>query len=251
MLDAVKAWLDDGGRLMYLGGNGFYWVTSIDPHRPHVVEVRRGIAGTRTWESSPGELRHSTTGEPGGLWRYRGRDPNRLVGVGFAAQGFDERAAGYARCPASYSGPAAWAFDGVEESVIGEFGLIMDGAAGDEIDRFDPRHGSPPNTFVLATSQGRHSNFVQLVIEDIPVTHPNIGGQQNLDVRADLTLMGTSAGGAVFSVGSMAWCGSLSHADYDNSVARVSRNVLRRFLDPAPLDLGASSVSDARAPHVE
>src|SRR5262249_30335784 len=34
MLDGLQAWLARGGRLLYLGGNGFYWVTSIDPTRP-------------------------------------------------------------------------------------------------------------------------------------------------------------------------------------------------------------------------
>ena len=33
MLDALEAYLADGGRLMYLGGNGFYWVTAWDPQR--------------------------------------------------------------------------------------------------------------------------------------------------------------------------------------------------------------------------
>ena len=36
-------------------------------------------------------------------------------------------------------------------------------------------------------------------------------------------------GGAVFSVGSITWCGSLSHNDYDNNVSRITENVLRRF----------------------
>ena len=44
----------------------------------------------------------------------------------------------------------------------------------------------------------------------------------------------TAAGGAVFSTGSIAWCGSLSHNRYDNNVARITGNVIRRFLDPAP-----------------
>ncbi len=44
MLDGLEEYLSRGGRLMYLGGNGFYWVTSIDPHRRHVLEVRRGHA---------------------------------------------------------------------------------------------------------------------------------------------------------------------------------------------------------------
>ena len=73
MYDRVKHWVfEEGGRLMYLGGNGFYWVTSVDPQRPHVIEVRRW-GGTRSWTARPGEHHHSTTGELGGLWRERGR----------------------------------------------------------------------------------------------------------------------------------------------------------------------------------
>jgi N,N-dimethylformamidase len=44
----------------------------------------------------------------------------------------------------------------------------------------------------------------------------------------------TQSGGAVFSTGSIAWAGSLSHNGYRNNVAQISRNVLRRFLDPTP-----------------
>ncbi|HEY8548155.1 MAG TPA: N,N-dimethylformamidase beta subunit family domain-containing protein [Acidimicrobiales bacterium] len=233
MRDALEQWLGEGGRLMYLGGNGFYWVTSVHPTRPHVVEVRRGIGGTRTWESRAGELRHSTTLEMGGLWRYRGKDPNRLVGNGFAAQGFDVPSPGYAVVDGARASRAGWILDGVKD-VFGEHGLILDGAAGDEIDRVDPRWGSPPHVVVLATSKGRHSEFMQLVSEDIPVTHPNVRGDLSDDIRADLCFMETGNGGAVFSVGSMNWCGSLYHQKYDNDVARVSRNVLQRFLDPAP-----------------
>jgi N,N-dimethylformamidase len=43
------------------------------------------------------------------------------------------------------------------------------------------------------------------------------------------------AGGAVFSVSSIAWCGSLSHDGYDNAVSRITENVLRRFAADAPL----------------
>ena len=38
---------------MYLGGNGFYWVTGVDPERPHVIEIRRW-RGTETWEADAG-----------------------------------------------------------------------------------------------------------------------------------------------------------------------------------------------------
>jgi N,N-dimethylformamidase len=44
----------------------------------------------------------------------------------------------------------------------------------------------------------------------------------------------TGHGGAVFSVGSIAWAGSLSHDGYDNSVSTVTKNVLDRFLAPTP-----------------
>ena len=72
MLEALEAYLDGGGNVMYLGGNGLYWVTSVAPGDPQVIEVRRGLAGSRPWESAPGEAYHSTTGEPGGQWRLRG-----------------------------------------------------------------------------------------------------------------------------------------------------------------------------------
>ncbi|MDX6513017.1 MAG: hypothetical protein QOE36_2521, partial [Gaiellaceae bacterium] len=160
MLDALEAYLDQGGRMLYLGGNGFYWVTSIDPQRPHMVEVRRGISGTRAWESQPGELHLSTTGEPGGLWRFRGRTPNRLVGTGFTSQSDSrEPAAPYARTPGSYDPAVSWIFDGVgEDELIGDFGLINGGAAGYEIDRFDHERGTPWRTHLLATSAGRHND---------------------------------------------------------------------------------------------
>jgi N,N-dimethylformamidase len=45
----------------------------------------------------------------------------------------------------------------------------------------------------------------------------------------------TPKGGAVFSVGSMEWCGSLSHNQYRNNVSRITENVLKRFLSEEPL----------------
>ena len=104
MLDALEAFLRHGGRLMYLGGNGFYWRVAFHPEQPGVMEVRRAEDGTRGWIAEPGEYYHEWGGEYGGLWRRLGRPPNQLVGVGFAAQGFD-RAAPYRRTPASFDRP--------------------------------------------------------------------------------------------------------------------------------------------------
>jgi N,N-dimethylformamidase len=246
MHDALRAWLGAGGRLMYLGGNGFYWVTSIDPARRHVVEIRRGVCGIRCWESAAGEMHHASTGELGGLWRNRGRSPNALVGVGFAAQGFDDAAPGYRQLPGARDPRAAFVMEGIEpDAAIGDFGHSMGGAASDEIDRHDPRYGSPPEAIVLATSQGGHSDYVLLVCEDVPVTHLRLGGTTCDDVRADITLMPTAEGGAVFSVGSIGWTAAMACNDYDNNVARMSANVLRRFRDPAPLDLAHVPMEEA------
>ena len=229
MLKALTEYLADGGRLMYLGGNGFYWVTAVADGRPHLIEVRRGINGTRTSTSDPGESCLSFTGEPGGLWRYRGLSPNQLVGVGFASEGWGG-AAGYDQLPGSRDPRAAWAFEGIgQEEVIGDFGLIMGGASGDEIDRFDPANGSPPEVIRLATSEGRHSNYYQIVIEDLTMVLPGHGGEDDLRVRSDITLLQAPNGGAVFSVGSINWSGSLLTNGGDNNVSRITGNVLRRF----------------------
>ena len=48
-------------------------------------------------------------------------------------------------------------------------------------------------------------------------------------VRADMVYFETANGGAVFSTGSITFCGSLSHNQYDNNISRIVENVLRRF----------------------
>jgi len=232
MLSALEQYLGQGGRLMYLGGNGFYWVTSVSAENPHVMEVRRGHAGSRTWESAPGEVHHSTTGEMGGLWRHRGKAPNKLVGVGLSCMGWSTESPGYARTPASRDPRAAFIFEGVgERETIGAFGLAMGGAAGDELDRLDFELGTPPHALLLASSTG-HNHHYQQVIEDIPQLKSErvYGGSTHPPIRADMVYFETARGGAVFSVGSISWCGSLSHNDYDNNVSRITENVLRAFL---------------------
>ncbi len=117
--------------------------------------------------------------------------------------------------------------------MIGDFGLIGGGAAGLELDRADYALGTPPNLLVLASSEN-HTDLILVVTEEVNVMTPDLTGSQNELVRADLAFFETPAGGAVFSTGSIAWCGSLSHNGYDNNVARITGNVLRRFLDPTP-----------------
>jgi N,N-dimethylformamidase len=46
-----------------------------------------------------------------------------------------------------------------------------------------------------------------------------------------MVLLESPGGGAVFSVGSISWCGSLSHNNYENGISRITENVLRRFAE--------------------
>jgi N,N-dimethylformamidase len=232
MWDALKRWLDRGGRLMYLGANGWYWRVAFHKQLPGVIEVRRAEDGIRTWAAEPGEYYHSFTGELGGLWRRIGRAPNVMAAVGFIAQGFDV-CSYFRRGPDSYDPRAAFIFEGVDDEIIGNFGLIGGGAAGLELDCINVALGSPPNTLRLASSEN-HSALVMLVNEEFGVVPANLGGDQNDRVRADLAFAELPDGGAVFAVSSISWCGSLSHNNYDNNVSRITANVLRRFTRPEP-----------------
>jgi N,N-dimethylformamidase len=237
MLDAYLAHTHAGGRLMYLGGNGFYQVTARHPRHPDTLEIRRGHAGVATWVSDPGEEHLAATGEPGGLWRMRGRAPNVLAGVGFTAQGFDS-GYGYRRTAASADPAVAWVFDGVSagvDEVFGDEGPGLGGAAGDELDRADVTLGTPADAALLASSVG-HSQKIALVPEEVdhgyaappPGVHPK--------VRSDVVLFARPGGGAVFSVGSIAWSTAMTHKGGDNDVSRITGNVLDRFRDhPGPL----------------
>jgi len=235
MLDAIEQWLCAGGRLIYTGGNGFYWRVATHDAHPGVIEVRRGEAGTRCFEMPAGERHNQFDGEFGGLWRSNGRAPQRLVGVGFVAEGFDS-CHWYERTLGSFDRRAAFIFAGVsEQERIGDFG-VLGGAAGLELDATDAVLGTPVHALVLARSTG-HSNVYLVTVEEMVSTHPAVDGLDNPLVRAELVFFETPSGGAVFSTGSIAWAASLSHQSYDNNVAHITSNVVRRFLDPTPFSL--------------
>src|SRR5258705_12795108 len=86
-LDAHAGYLAGGGRLVYLGGNGFYWRIATSPAVPGVIEVRRAEGGIRAWEAQPGEYYHALDGQYGGVRRRNGPPPQRPVTVGFCGEG--------------------------------------------------------------------------------------------------------------------------------------------------------------------
>ena len=235
MVDAWEDYLCAGGRGMYLGANGIYWVVSTHPEKPWVMEVRKGETGAKAWQARPGELHHSTTGERGGLWRCRARAPQKIWGTGFTSFGFDH--SGYfAADPGCSDAAGLWITDGIgPDEAIGDFGLVGGGAAGWELDRYDRSLGTPPHTMLLAGSVEpqrqllrRQRGRVLPAPRDVRREHPY--------VRADIVYFTTPNGGAMFSTSSISWCGSLSWNDYDNNVSRMMNNVLTQFAkdEPAP-----------------
>ncbi|GAN76396.1 N,N-dimethylformamidase beta subunit family domain-containing protein [Acidisphaera rubrifaciens] len=233
MLDATEDYLASGGRMTYLAGNGLYWCVAFRDDEPWVMEVRKLDAGSRAWQARPGEYYMATTGERGGLWRFRNRAPQKLVGVGFTSEGMDYSVP-FRRLPDSYHRRAAWIFDGVEGEVIGDFGLGRGGAAGIEIDRYDLALGTPPHALILAMSEPFSDNY-PLVQEDILYMHAGMGGTQHPLVRADMVFFTTPNDGAVFSASSIAWGQALPWNNYRNNVAQVMHNVIAAFARPGPL----------------
>ena len=228
MIAARDDYLEGGGRMMYLGGNGFYWVTGVCRNDPGLVEVRRW-AGIRTWEIGPGEIWLSLTGEAGGLWRDHGRSPQKSIGVGFCGMGFD-RGVPYRRSPASFGPEFAFVFAGVPGEIVGAGpSLVLNhGAAGFEVDRADYDLGTPRHAVILASSE-RLSDAYLPAVEDMLSPTRHDGGSSNPRVRADIAFVAYPKGGAVFSVGSIIWTATLSFAAYDGDTSRITANVLRAF----------------------
>ena len=237
-LDALEAYRDGGGRLCYLGGNGFYWKVALSPERRGVIEIRRGEGGIRAWAAEPGEYYNQFDGEYGGLWRRNGRPPQNLSGVGFTAQGH-YLGSYYRKRPEAVDPRVAWMFEGINGEIFGDHGLGGNGAAGFELDRADKRLGTPPHAVVAASSENHPPDAPWVLVPEEHLTHTVTWPGEPADklIRADLTFFETPKGGAVFSTGSITFCGSLPSHRFDNDVSRLLANVLDRFLDPKPFEM--------------
>jgi N,N-dimethylformamidase len=228
-LDALQSYTETGGRLVYLGGNGFYWRVALSQKVPGAIEVRRTEGGIRTWPAEPGEYYHAFDGAYGGLWRRSDRPPNLLCGIGFSSQGFFVGDS-YRRSAAARDNRHAWIFEGVKDEVFGGYGFSGGGAAGFELDRLDHRLGSPLNAVVVASSEGHdRKNFVVVHEERLGLNTTIPGATLEQLIRADMTYVEKPMDGAVFSTGSITYCGSLPHNDFDNDVSRLTFNVVNRL----------------------
>ena len=234
MMNAYVDFINSGGRFCYLGGNGYYWCTVQDINRPHRFEVRRAGLGSGSFRLPAGEGHHSLTGEFGGVWSQRGFPAAKFTGLMAAAVGIG-KGAPYGIVEESRSNPrVAFVFKGLKDgNILGDFGLLAEAASGDELDRVDYNLGAPRDLIVIANTKlaGGHSDNYQGGLEDIGYPIGEYLGTRSDHVRSDMIYYDTPSGGAVFSVGSINWIGSVAWNNYDNDVAQVTRNVLHEFLN--------------------
>ena len=232
MMQAFEDHLEIGGRQMYLGGNGFYWRAEPSPGQPETLEVRRAEGGIRVWEAMPGESYHQFGGGYGGLWRRIGRSSHKLVGISFSTQG---RHLGfpYHFISGIEDDRVAFMREGLDIApglAFGTAGFMGGGAAGFELDSVNPKYGTPPHALVVAKGIVIHPDYAWVNEDMLVHRHPL---PQDDWSCADMTFFETHAGGAVFSVGSMTYAGSLMVNGGDTPLSRLTANVVRRFADPA------------------
>jgi hypothetical protein len=151
MLDGLERFLNRGGNLLYLGGNGLYWKTTFDSTGT-VMEVRKDRSV------------HAQTGEQGGLWSAVGRPQARYLGVRYTSAGYNTWAA-FRVANADH-----WVFEGtglVAGSRFGFLGFNGGGASGWETDKIDPEN-SPANLVLLAKGENPNGGGADMVYYDHP-----------------------------------------------------------------------------------
>lgn len=217
MRQAFDKHLATSGRLIYLGGNGFYMRVAFSDSITGAMEMRR-VAQSMVglWNERPGDHYFSFTGELGGLWQNLHLPPEASVGVGFSNLLIGTNLC-FEPTAAAVSPRARFIFSGVEGAIRNDFGEIYGPLGSDEFDRWDPNHGSPRHALVVATAVRQQAE-----------------GPFDAHYQADMTFFETPSGGAVFSTACISWGLGLNHKDRANDVSRAMANVVDRFIDPTP-----------------
>ena len=155
-----------------------------------------------------------------------------LAGVGFSCQAAFE-GTHYRRLPASRDPTVRLDVRRHRRAMcIGDYGLSGGGAAGFELDRADPMLGTPDGAVILARSENPLPSFLT-VPEELLSNMVSINGEKIEDlVRGEIVYFDTPSGGAVFSVGSITFCGSLwnpANRGFNGPISCLLENVVRKF----------------------
>ena len=244
MRDAVEDFIDGGGRAAFFSGNTAFWQIRYEN------EGRRQVGYKMAIDADPVR---GTAAEPtlSTMWSdpLVGRPESEMTGVSFTR-------GGYAHMPNAPQGtggytvwrPEHWVFEGVDlraGDVIGAEGIVVGYECdGCELALVDGRPvptgsgGTPKDLTVLATAPAHlwetHEGAAGLpdsYIGELNWVATRLGGSDTAENRARFAhgnaVMGHFARGAgeVFTTGCTDWAFGLG----DPQVARVTRNVLRRF----------------------
>ena len=181
-----------------------------------VIEVRKGESGSRAWQAKPGEYYHATTGERGGLWRSRGRAAAEALRRRLHVRGLRPLPPATARCPTRRDPRAAFMLRGHRRR-RGDRRLRprrrRRGRLRDRPLRPRPRHAAE---LAAARHEPRALGQLPARVRGDHVQLPGPGRHATTSWCAPTSSTSRRAtGGGVFSTSSIAWCGSLSHNDYD------------------------------------
>lgn len=239
--DALSEYTMEGGRLIYPGGNGWFWAGAENPGYPGAYESRNFM---------PIGERSLTGGQVGSLLVETGRMPGPVVGVEMAAMTW-HGAAAFAKLEDAANPRAAWIFEGTSEGrEFGWYGIdkVRPGVAGFETDKFVASNGTPRHALHLATNTTMNKTIENVKMGALPIAISYDPATDNW-AGADVVFFETANGGAVFSAGAITWMSSTPENGYDNDVAQITRNVINRFLDPAPFpQIPTTEVDDVDRP---
>jgi N,N-dimethylformamidase len=227
LLDAYRGYAGQGGSIVYLGGNGFYWSAALSAGLPSLLEVRRNRG---TWTANPGEMVRQLDGNRGGLWRDLGCPPNLTFAVGFSAVGFSGD--GHYRLS---PGLDREALSPRLRSVVEKLGDEPFGIAGLELDAYSQDLGSSPDAVILASVAELPDGYVPPV-EEIAATEqllPDANQALKQRARGDIVFERRRTGGLLFSVGSIRWTSGLSDAEDKSRVQAITQAVIYDFLEDA------------------
>ncbi|MDQ0417702.1 hypothetical protein J2Z48_001875 [Croceifilum oryzae] len=203
MYDQLEKFVDRGGNLIYLCGNGVYWKMVINND---LMEVRKD-----------NEM-HMLNGEMGGTWRSVKRPESRLLGVRYTTPGITTFA------PYRVLNPEHWIFEGTgvkKGDLMGKEGP-RGPASGHETDKRDGY--SPKNVILLAKGLNPDEDPLQKSDGSLPVETEK--GMEVGKGGGEIIYYDHAKGGGVYSVGSTTYGTSMW---VDPVLSRMLRNVLKRF----------------------